>query len=355
MDRARTAGSWPRHDPSVSAVSLPSRRVSPQRAVAGRAALAIALVIISTLIVYLGRDGYRDAASPGHPLSLLASAYYATVTLSTTGYGDIVPVTATARLVNTFVITPVRVIFLILLIGTTLEVLTERTRLSWRISRWRSRVSGHTVLVGYGTKGRSALTTLREASAARDQLVVVDNSPQAMAEVNRAGLVGVTGDATRREVLASAEIWNAERLVIAVGRDDTAVLVALTARQLNPAIAIVAAVREAENETLLRQSGAGQVVVSSAAAGRLLGLSTMDPGVGQVLSELLERGRGLDLTGRMAAQAEIGLPARQAAAGAVAVLRDGRVIAIDDPQAGQLQDGDRIVQVGAADQGPAPR
>jgi voltage-gated potassium channel Kch len=40
---------------------------------------------------------------------------YATVTLSTTGYGDIVPVTDAARLVNTVLITPIRVIFLILL------------------------------------------------------------------------------------------------------------------------------------------------------------------------------------------------------------------------------------------------
>jgi hypothetical protein len=40
-------------------------------------------------------------------------------------------------MVNTVVITPMRVIFLIILVGTTLEVLTERTRTSWRITRWR--------------------------------------------------------------------------------------------------------------------------------------------------------------------------------------------------------------------------
>ena len=334
---------------------MPSRPISPLAAVASRAALAAGLLILSTLLVYLGRAGYRDAARPGQPLTFLACAYYAAVTLSTTGYGDIVPITDTARLVNTLLITPIRVIFLILLIGTTLEVLTERTRLSWRISRWRSKVSGHTVVVGFGTKGRSALTTLREAGTPPGLLVVVDISPQAMAEVSRAGLVGVSGDATRREVLASTQIWDAARMVIAVGRDDTAVLISLTARQLNPEIVIIASVREAENEPLLRQSGAEQVVVSSAAAGRLLGLSTMDPGVGQVMTELLDRGRGLDLNERPVAPAEIGLPAWQATAGAVAVLRGGRVLAVDDAQAGQLLDGDRIVLAGAASQGPAPQ
>jgi len=91
------------------------------------------------LIVYLGRDGYKDAAEPGQPLTVLACLYYSAATLSTTGYGDIVPVTNWARLVNTFALTPIRVIFLILLIGTTLEVLAERTRRGWRIARWRRR------------------------------------------------------------------------------------------------------------------------------------------------------------------------------------------------------------------------
>ena len=146
---------------------------------------------------------------PGQPLNLLGALYYSAVTLSTTGYGDIVPVTSGARLINTLVITPVRVVFLILLIGTTLEVLAERTRTIWRVNRWRSKMAGHTVVVGYGTKGRSALTTLREAGVPATSIVVVDCEPQVVAEVNAAGLAGVTGDATRREVLASAEIATA--------------------------------------------------------------------------------------------------------------------------------------------------
>jgi voltage-gated potassium channel len=355
IGRARKVGVWSGHDPSVAAIALPSRRVSPLQAVTSRAILASLLLIVSTVIVYLGRNGYKDAASPGQPLNLVACAYYSAVTLSTTGYGDIVPVTTTARLVNTFVITPIRVIFLILLIGTTLEVLTERTRMSWRISRWRSRLAEHTVLAGYGTKGRSTLATLREAGKAREQLVVIDIAPQATAEANRADVVAITGDATRREVLASADIERAAQLIIAVDRDDTAVLISLTARQLNPDIAIIAAVREAENETLLRQCGAGQVVVSSAAAGRLLGLSTLDAGVGQVLSELLDRGRGLGLDERLAGPAELGRPVRAAAPGAIAILRAGRVIGADDPMAAELLDGDRIVLVAETTaHGPGP-
>ncbi len=51
-------------------------------------------------------------------------------------------------------------------------------------------------------------------------------------------------------------------IIVANGRDDTAVLVTLTAREIEPKAKIVASIREAENQHLLRQSGADTVVVS---------------------------------------------------------------------------------------------
>jgi voltage-gated potassium channel len=212
-------------------------------------------------------------------------------------------------------------------------------------------MTGHTVLVGYGTKGRSAMTTLREAGLQAASIVVVDISPQVITEVNMAGLAGVNGDAARREVLASAEIATADQLIIAVGRDDTAVLIALTARQLCGRLAITASVREAENEPLLRQSGADHVVVSSDAAGRLLGLATIEPGAGLVMSELLSHGRGLGLFERPVAAAELGQAAAEAGPGVIALLRAGAVLGLDDPRAGSVQEGDRFVLVA----GPAAR
>ena len=326
-------------------LSLPSRTVTPLAAVTKRMVLAAGLLAASTLIVYLGRSGYRDAAHPGQPLSFLASVYYATVTLSTTGYGDIVPVTDGARLANTVLITPIRVVFLILLVGTTLEVLTERTRTNFRITRWRSKVAGQAVVIGYGTKGRSVVETLADSGLPGSAIVVVDISPQAVADANAAGLAAVVGDGSRREVLRRAELGSAARVVIAVHRDDTAVLIALTARDLSPSAVIIAAVRERENEPLLRQSGADQVVVSSDTAGQMLGIATIRPAAGRVIADLLDRGRGLDLIEREAAQAEVGGPARAADGTVIAVVRGDDVLAADDPLASQLAAADRLIIV----------
>ncbi len=78
------------------------------------------------LLVAFDLDGYKD--NYDGKMSLLDALYYSTVTVSTTGYGDITPVSDTARLINIVLVTPLRIVFLVILVGTTLEVLTRRTR-----------------------------------------------------------------------------------------------------------------------------------------------------------------------------------------------------------------------------------
>ncbi len=111
---------------------------------------AVIALFFTAVLVYLDRDGYRDVQE--NPLSFLDALYYSAVTLSTTGYGDITPLTPSARLLNLLIITPLRVLFLIVLIGTTLEVLTERSRQALKIQRWRNNLRNHSVVIGYGTK-----------------------------------------------------------------------------------------------------------------------------------------------------------------------------------------------------------
>jgi voltage-gated potassium channel len=155
----------------------------------------------------------------------------------------------------------------------------------------------------------------------------------------------VVGDATRSDVLRRAEVQRAGRIVIATQRDDTAVLVALTARQLNPRAKIVAAVREEENAPLLRQSGADEVITSAGAAGRLLGLSVLSPAAGRVMEDLIQQGDGLDLVERPVTKAEAGRGPRETDDLVVSVVRGHRVLAYDDPAIGMLEPTDRVVTI----------
>ncbi|WNO73485.1 MULTISPECIES: potassium channel family protein [unclassified Streptomyces] len=334
----------------TSRVKLPRQVVDrPLRQVAKRLLMALAVLVITVLLVWMDRSGYHDNSDDS--VDFLDSVYYATVTLSTTGYGDIVPYSAGARLTNVLLITPLRVLFLIILVGTTLEVLTERTREEWRLNRWRLRLRDHTVIIGFGTKGRSALQTLTATGVKQEQIVVVDPSEKVIETANAEGYVGVIGDATRSDVLLRAELQRAHQIVIATQRDDTAVLVTLTARQLNRKAKIVAAVREEENAPLLRQSGADAVITSASAAGRLLGLSVLSPSAGAVMEDLIQQGSGLDLIERPVIKAEVGLSVRETKDLVVSVLRGHRLLGYDDPAASPLQLTDRVITIVRADEG----
>lgn len=325
---------------------LPREARGPLRSVVRRFLFALAVLVLVALVVWWGRDGYRDSTDDG--VDLLDAFYYATVSLSTTGYGDIVPASDAARLVNIVVVTPLRILFLIILVGTTLEVLTERTREQLRQTRWRSTLQEHTVVVGYGTKGRSAVRALLENGTDPAEVVVVDPDPAHSAEATSDGLAVVLGDGTRSEVLERAGVREARTVVVAVPRDDTAVLVTLSVRAANPQAHLVASVRETENAPLLKHSGADEVVVSSEAAGRLLGVAATSAATGAILSDLLEPGAGLEIATRPVRPDEVGQACRGLADSVLAVVRAGEVLPYTAPEAATLRAGDHVVVVQSA-------
>ncbi|MEU6134195.1 potassium channel family protein [Nocardioides sp. NPDC047086] len=340
----------------VEQIALPETVRSPWWQLGRRLLAALAILVGTVLLVYIDRDAYADNNDPTGQISLIDAIYYTTVTLSTTGYGDIAPVEAHARMINAFIITPARIAFLVLLIGTTLEVLTKQGRDLIRVARWRKKMSQHIVVVGYGTKGRSAVETLLSNGADPEEFVVVDPDPVARSDAHSDGIAVVTGDATRREVLMRAGVKDAEQVIITTNRDDSNVLTILTVRQINPEAWIVAAARERENAPLMKQSGADSVITSADAVGRLMGLSTISPTLGSVMEDLLNSGIGLEVAERDLLVNEVGKQPQQLADQVIAVVRDEKVFRYFDPVVGTLSRGDRLVVVRAARELPwAPR
>lgn len=330
-----------RSDPRAGGVLvLPAPVVSVFREVARRVVFAVVVVLAVAVLVWVQRDGYTDVDDE---VSFLDAVYYATVGVSTTGYGDITAVSESARLVNTVVVTPLRVLFLIVLVGTTVELLTQRTREQLRLQRWRKDLGGHTVLVGYGTKGTAAVRALDREGVDLRTLVTVDTDPEHGMGAVEDGFVAVNGDGTREDVLLAAGVDIADRVIVAVSSDETAVLATITARRLNPRAVIVAAAHSQANAELLRDSGADTVVVSSEAAGRLLGVAVSQPSTGQVVSALLAPDGRLTLRQRVVRDDEVGQRARDLDARAVAVVRAGRTIPLVEDRSEHLRPGDRLV------------
>lgn len=324
----------------LNIVNIPANApVSPWWLITRRMLYALALVLAASLVVYIDRDGYTGV------VTFLDAIYYAAVSLSTTGYGDITPVTQEARLVNILVITPMRVIFLILLVGTTLSVLTEESRKTLQIRRWRKHMRNHTVVIGYGTKGRAATTALLADGVPSSQIVVVDAQADALAHASSRGLVTVQGQATSSDVLRLAGVTRARAVVVAPNQDDTAVLITLSVREIAPGATIVASVRESENSHLLRQSGADSVVVSSETAGRMLGLATVSPSVTGIMEDLLSPDEGFSVAERIVAEDEVGGNPRNLEDIVLGVVRSGELYRVDSSEAETVEPGDRLLYI----------
>jgi voltage-gated potassium channel len=325
-------------------IRLPLVRRGPLRALAVRVALAVLLVLVTVAIIYADRDGYRDLNNDG--LTLLDCFYYAVVSLSTTGYGDITPATPDARLANVLLITPARVLFLIILVGTTLEVLTDQYRNTLRVSRWRRKLKDHVIVCGYGTKGRAAVGALLETGYDKSRIVIVENREAALRQAAANGLVAIEGNATRSTVLNQADVKNCKAVIIATDSDEASVLITLTVRQLTAGqVRIIAAVREQENAALLKQSGAHHVIVSSATAGRLLGLTTTTPPLIDVVEDLLTPGQGMALAMRSAERDEVGRNPRELPTLVVALIRRGKVVPLGGEQTTTIETGDMLVYI----------
>src|SRR5215831_18976384 len=86
---------------------LQRRSLRAWHGLAVRVAIAIALLVVAFSLLWFDRGGLRDNID-GH-LSFADVIYFTMITVTTVGYGDIVPVSERARLIDAFLITPIRV------------------------------------------------------------------------------------------------------------------------------------------------------------------------------------------------------------------------------------------------------
>ena len=331
-----------------SSVSIPGNKRSPWFGLLIRVFGALSLLVINAGIVYLNRDSYRDANGDG--ISWIDSLYYSGVTLSTTGYGDILPVTQQARLTNFLLLTPLRFLFLALFVGTAIQVLTKQSRQAFREARWRKTVNQQYLVIGYGVKGRSAVNTLLTRGVPATSVVVIESSESSNIELDASQIVVIHGDARREETMRAAEIARAKQVIICVDSDDTAVLITLVARRLNPSANIIVAVREGVHNKTFRQSGANTVITTDESTGHILADTALSPLAGEVLSDLLDPTEGLEVRQRSIGKKDAGKkPSELMDTGelVISVIRKGIEHRFVYADIGELIEGDEIVAIHA--------
>lgn len=323
------------------------RRKSPLNVwaqLAIRLALLFALFAFIVAVHWFERGSLKD--SHDGVVSFTDVLYFTMISATTTGYGDIVPVSDRARMFDAFIVTPVRIIFLLVLAGTAYTFAIKQTWNRWVMKVIQKNLHDHIILAGFGVSNSKALKELLAGGEDPRRIVVIDSRESAVEEAKECGVAVLLGDATRNETLAAAHVERASALLISAGRDDSAILIVLTARKLAADIKISVTIRLDENEDIARQAGADTVINPVSFAGLLLASSLEGPDRADYLADLVTTEGKVLLRERIATPEEVGKSPEELCTGlAVRIIRGGLPHGPSDPAFRTLHAGDRILEI----------
>ena len=333
-------------------LQVPGRRLfvggerSVRRTLALRAALVIVLFLMVIAVFWIDRDGLRDHADGS--ISFVDVVYFTMVSVTTVGYGDIVPVTEQARLVDALFVTPIRLFIWLIFIGTAYQLVLQQLIEDFRMRRLQARLQNHIVVCGYGHSGRCAAAELVARGVDKHHILIVDLDQSRIQDAAEHGYIGILGDASREETLQQTMLASARALLVCTDRDDTNVLITLTARSLAPNVRIVARVEEAENDKLVRQSGANSTVLPSRVGGILMADSLESSHLAAYVMDLISAGGQVTLVEREPHSEEIGRsPMEVGQSLIVRVVRGQAAFSFWEADA-RIQEGDRLIVIRSA-------
>jgi voltage-gated potassium channel len=309
-----------------------------------RIGLAFGLISIALAVHWFDRDGLRD--NHDGQISFPDVLYFTMITVTTVGYGDIVPVTVQARLFDTFVVTPIRLFVWLIFLGTAYDFLFKRVWERWRMSIIQQRLQNHVVVAGYGTSGSEAVDELLRRGTPSECIVVIDQSSAALERASECGVAVSEADATRNATLEAVRLATARALIVSAGRDDTSILIVLTARRIAPHVPISVVISAHDNEPLARQAGADTVINPASFAGLLLAGSTHGPHIADYMTDLAAFNGQVALRERPVSAEEVGtaLSAIETGLG-VRIYRGEESFGFWQTESGKLLPGDLIVEI----------
>ena len=307
-------------------------------------AIMIGMIVFIVVFHWIERDALKDQID-GH-INFADVIYFTMISATTTGYGDIVPVTDRARLFDALIVTPIRVFFLLLLAGTAYTFIIKRTWSRWLMKLIQKNLGDHILLAGFGISNDKALEELLARGTPAKRIVVIDSDPEALERASECGVAVLLGDAARDETLQAAHVDRATALLVSTGRDDSNILVTLTARKLSPAVNISVTIRESDNEDIARQAGADTVINPVSFTGLLLASSLEGPYRADFLADLATSAGRVELRERLVSPDEVGRLASEVGSGQIVrLIRDGKPQKIAGRAEARIAAGDRVLEI----------
>jgi len=310
-----------------------------------RVGAALGLVFIVVLIHYLDRDGLVDTHD-GH-VSFLDVVYFTMISITTTGFGDIAPISDRARLVEAVIVTPIRFAVLFIFVGTAYNFIIKRSWEKYRMAHIQKRLADHVVVLGFGVSGSEAVNELIERGTDPHQIVVMDMDPERLELAEELGCNIIEADAARDESLMAVQIDKAQSVLVSAGRDDSSILIVLTVRHLAPKVPISVVVRALDNELLAQQAGADNVINPVRFTGLLLAGSAQGSHIADYLADLASVAGRVQLVERPVLPEEIGKRLTHLTNGGLGlrIYRKGQAYGFWEKQARSLRAGDVVVEI----------
>ena len=326
---------------------------SPVRVLITRLMVVILLFCLLFSLLWADRDGLRDQ-SDGE-ISFSDIVYFTMITVSTVGYGDIVPVSTRARLLDALVITPIRLGIWILFLGTAYQLIIRQYLEGYRMAKLQETLSRHIIICGFGHTGMSAAKELMARGVNAEQILVIDTLEERVRLAGSFGIAAMQADASQEAVLADAVIGKAKAVIIAAGRDDSSALTLLTARHLNPTVRIIVSAKEEEKVKLFKQGGADAIVSPATFGGYIIAAAVDHGHMVQYLDDLLTAGGQVSLLERTVRPDEIGkTPADLKPDVLLRLYRGGTMLSLLElEQTRRLQAGDILVLLTTGQNGSA--
>ena len=273
--------------------------------------------------------------------------YFTMITISTVGYGDIVPVSDTARLIDAFFVTPVRIFVWLIFIGTAYQLLIQRLLEEWRMTRLQRELEDHVIVCGYGHSGSIAAAELLQRGWSCERITVIDQDADVL---QRAAAARIHRPARRRvergvaqggrcRARARSDRQRRPRRHRGADRADRA-------RGCRRSVRVIASVGEQENAKLVRSSGANVIVSPPRFGGYLLADAVTSHGTVEFLGEMLTYHGDHQMVERNAAPHEVGRIARELDGSLVVeVRRGGRRLGGWNHRELRIEAGDRLLVI----------